>query len=156
MTYVYSGLISLVVALISHFLFNTVSSLYNVHKFREMYFRVYINPLLKRVNSFQPDEGKNDITTAKIAEDYLKKIKYSLENELNRLNTSYSFKIVRIAEFTINELGNVIKISKEYKFTSIGAGGQNPEFLKRQQKRMLSILENWKEDVKKYYKLKID
>lgn len=71
----------------------------------------------------------HDIVMADLAGEFAKRIKYSLKNELSRLNTSYSFKVVRIAEFTLNEIGNVSKIGKAYGFVDLDAGGQKVDFL---------------------------
>ncbi|MCC7666657.1 hypothetical protein [Liquorilactobacillus satsumensis] len=87
---------------------------------------------------------------------YVKRKKYSLENELSRLNTSYSFKIARIADFTVSQLVEVENIGKGYDFTNIGSGGQKKDYLEKQQNKMLGKLNSWNKNVKDCYKLKRD
>ncbi|KRN26582.1 hypothetical protein [Liquorilactobacillus mali] len=63
-----------------------------------------------------------------------------MRNELSRLNTTYSFKIVRITEFTKDELAHISLIGEDYDFTDMSKGGQTPEFLESQNTKMLDKL----------------
>ncbi|MGY3745118.1 hypothetical protein [Oenococcus kitaharae] len=94
------------------------------------YLRVYINPLIEQIKLFDPSKGINDLKTSNLANGYLRRIKYSLENELNRLHTSYAFQDMRISEYTLSNLKDVIDLSQKYEFIGINPGGQKMNFWK--------------------------
>ncbi len=82
--YLYPGIISLFVSFITTYLISFVRGLWNVRKFKQMYLRVYINHLIEQIKLFDPSKGINDLETSNLANKYVKRIKYSFENELNR------------------------------------------------------------------------
>ncbi len=154
--YLYPGIISLFVSFITTYLISFVRGLWNVRKFKQMYLRVYINHLIEQIKLFDPSKGINDLETSNLANKYVKRIKYSFENELNRLNASYAFRIIRISEYTLSDLKKVIDLSQEYEFTDLNQGGQKKEFLEDKKSKILEILNDWEKNVKDYYTLKTD
>ncbi|KRL06616.1 hypothetical protein FD46_GL000288 [Liquorilactobacillus oeni DSM 19972] len=118
-----------------------------------MYQRVYVQPLLDSINKFEPKNREIDQETWQLTRDLGDKVKYSLAHELNGLDVLYAFELVRVAEFTVGRIALLQHECENYEFDY--RHEQKISFLEKEKAKESAILDNWKKEVKAYYKLKV-
>lgn len=114
----------------------------------------YIIPIKKSITNFNPEEHENDVSTAKQAESYLTRVSYIADRELINLKTNYSFKYIRMIEYTKSVLALISENSLSYEFDY--GHGQDISYLKKQKNRNLNIVNKFDNGIRSYSSLKTD
>ena len=114
--------------------------------------REYIKPIENIIKDYH-SYGKNP-PSKEIAEK-TKKLDYLLKNEINYLNSSNQFKIIRLIEYTKFCFSKLIKVSNSYGFKSMAPSSDLKED-KEKSEKLKNIVQKYKDTRERYIKLEID
>ena len=122
------------------------------YKFKKMIDEEYIKPIENIIKDYH-SYGKNP-PSKEIAEK-TKKLDYLLKNEINYLNSSNQFKIIRLIEYTKFCFSKLIKVSNSYGFKSMAPSSDLKED-KEKSEKLKNIVQKYKDTRERYIKLEID
>ena len=130
-----------------------------ISKVTELYEREYIQPL---IDIFPKNENDDiDLYREKLIKKIDKSIyalKYSRDNELKYLTKDYTFTLIRINAYTLDLMGRLKELLELYPFRNIEVVNPDNEigFNREVKKKFVQLLNNYNDDVVRYYKFEID